>query len=131
MREYNRIMDEQEEQRAEELQARMDRQKNLMEKLQANVSQQAKAAGDNDAMRAKAQADEMDTHYAEAEKDGRKNEEKDLQNIQSQILEADTAEYNEIEREKLISKKMRNWEHRKEIEGQIQARSRQSVPDSG
>jgi hypothetical protein len=153
MREYNRIMDEQEEQRAEELQARMDRQKNLMEKLQANVSQQAKAAGDNDAMRAKAQADEMDTHYAEAErvkqtrlkqlrletqaylfkqmaeKDGRKNEEKDLQNIQSQILEADTAEYNEIEREKIISKKIRNFEHRKEIEGQMQHRARQSVPE--
>merc|ERR1719440_1683560 len=112
MKEYNRILDEQEEQRAEELANRMERQKSLMDKLQANVSQQAKAAGDNDAMRAKAQADEMDNHYAEAErvkqtrlkqlrletqaylfkqmaeKDGRKNEEKDLQNIQSQILEA-------------------------------------------
>merc|ERR1711990_589797 len=137
----------------EELANRMGRQKALMDKLQANVAQQAKESGDNDAKRAKMQQDEMDRHYAAAErvkqarlkqlrletqaylfkqmaeKDNRRNEEKDLQNIQSQILERDTEEYNEIEREKLISKKMRNWEHRKEIEGQIQARSRQSVPE--
>merc|ERR1719375_636256 len=153
MAEYNRILDEQEEQRAEELANRMERQKALMEKLQANVAQQAKDAGDNDAKRANMQADERDRHYAEAErikqerlkqlrletqaylfkqmaeKDSRKNDEKDLQNIQAQILERDTEEYNEIEREKLISKKIRNFEHRKEIEGQIHFRSKQSVPE--
>merc|ERR1719359_2223796 len=153
MKEYNRILDEQEEQRAEELSNRMERQKALMDKLQANVAQQAKDAGDNDANRAKAQADEADSHYAEAErvkqqrlkqlrletqaylfkqmaeKDNRKNEEKDLQNIQAQILERDTEEYNEIEREKLITKKIRNFEHRKEIEGQMVARAKQSVPE--
>lgn len=153
MKEYNRVLDEQEEQRAEELANRMGRQKALMDKLQANVAQQAKESGDNDAKRAKMQQDEMDRHYAEAErvkqarlkqlrletqaylfkqmaeKDGRKNEDKDLQNIQSQILERDTEEYNEIEREKLIAKKIRNFEHRKEIEGQIISRSKQSVPE--
>merc|ERR1740117_1251786 len=100
MKEYNRILDEQEEQRAEELANRMGRQKALMDKLQANVSQQNKAAGDNDALRAQLQADEQDQHYSEAErvkqsrlkqlrletqaylfkqmaeKDGRKNEDK-------------------------------------------------------
>merc|ERR1719401_2716915 len=153
MREYNRILDEQEEQRAEELANRMQRQKELMEKLQANVAQQAKESGDNDAKRAAAQQEEMDRHYAEAErvkqqrlkqlrletqaylfkqmseKDGKKNEEKELQNIQAQILERDTEEYNEIEREKIINKKIRNLEHRKEIEGQIQHRSMQRVPE--
>jgi len=153
MKEYNRILDEQEEQRAEELANRMAKQKILMEKLQANVQAQAAAAGDNDAKRANAQQDEMDRHYAEAErvkqqrlkqlrletqaylfkqmaeKDGRKNEDKDLQNIQSMILERDTEEYNEIEREKLVTKKIRNFEHRKEIEGQIVTRSKQSVPE--
>merc|ERR1719446_1591093 len=153
MREYNRILDEQEEARAEELANRMSRQKALMDKLQANVAQQAKDAGDNDAMRAQMQADEADRHYAEAErvkqqrlkqlrletqaylfkqmaeKDSRKNDEKDLQNIQAQILERDTEEYNEIEREKLVAKKIRNFEHRKEIEGQMMARSKQSVPE--
>merc|ERR1719253_2483607 len=153
MKEYNRILDEQEEQRAEELANRMERQKALMDKLQANVSQQAKDAGDNDAKRAQMQADESAKHYAEAEKikqerlkqlrletqaylfkqmaekDGRKNDEKDLQNIQAQILERDTEEYNEIEREKLVTKKIRNMEHRKEIEGQMAARAKQSVPE--
>lgn len=153
MAEYNRILDEQEEQRAEELANRMERQKSLMEKLQANVTAQAQAAGDNDAQRANAQAEEQDRHYAQAErikqerlkqlrletqaylfkqmsdKDGRKNEEKDLQNIQAQILERDTEEYNEIERDKIINKKIRNLEHRKEIEGQIQHRGKQTVPE--
>lgn len=153
IKEYNRILDEQEEQRAEELANRMARQKALMDKLQANVSQQAKEAGDNDAQRAQMQADEADKHYSEAErvkqgrlkqlrletqaylfkqmaeKDSRKNDEKDLQNIQAQILERDTEEYNEIEREKIVSKKIRNYEHRKELEQQILARSKQSVPE--
>merc|ERR1719375_1253273 len=96
---------------------------------QANVEQQAKEAGDNDAVRAQMQADEADKHYAEAErvkqqrlkqlrletqaylfkqmaeKDNRKNEDKELQNIQAQILERDTEEYNDIERQKMVDKK--------------------------
>jgi len=153
MKEYNRILDEQEEQRAEELANRMERQKSLMEKLQANVQQQAQESGDNDAKRAKAQQDEMDRHYSEAErvkqqrlkqlrletqaylfkqmqeKDGRGKEDKDLSNIQSQILERDTEEYNEIEREKLVAKKIRNFEHRQGLEAQIVQKSKQSVPE--
>merc|ERR1719408_299167 len=153
MAEYNRILDEQEEQRAEELANRMARQKALMDKLQANVAQQAKESGDNDAKRAQMQQDEMDRHYAEAErvkqqrlkqlrletqaylfkqmaeKDGRKNDDKDLQNIQAMILERDTEEYNEIEREKLVAKKIRNFEHRKELESQIVTNAKKSVPE--
>lgn len=153
MREYNRILDEQEEQRAEELASRMERQKQLMEKLQANVAQQAKDSGDNDAKRAAAQQEEVDRHYAEAErvkqqrlkqlrletqaylfkqmaeKDNKKNEEKELQNIQAMILERDTEEYNEIEREKIINKRLQLFDHRKEVEGQIQSRSMQRVPE--
>merc|ERR1719439_491957 len=131
----------------------MSRQKDLMDKLQDNVEKQQQESGDNDAMRANKQQDEMDRHFAEAErvkqarlkqlrmetqaylfkqmaeKDSRKNDEKDLQNIQAQILERDTEEYNKIEREKLVAKKIRNFEHRKEIEGQIESRSKQSVPE--
>jgi len=153
MREYNRILDEQEEQRAAELGNRMARQKELMDKLQGNVDKQKQEAGDNDAMRAAKQQEEMDRHYAEAErvkqsrlkqlkmetqaylfkqmaeKDGRGAEEKELQDIQAAILERDTQEYNEIEREKLINKKIRAYEHRKEIEAQIYQRSLQRVPE--
>jgi len=49
MRDYNRLLDEQDESRAEELAARMERQKMLMEKMQENVAAQAKESGDNDA----------------------------------------------------------------------------------
>lgn len=153
MREYNRILDEQEDQRAAELEERMARQKGLMDKLQDNVEQQKKESGDNDALRAAKQQDEMDRHYAEAErvkqnrlkqlkmetqaylfkqmaeKDGRGAEERELQDIQSAILQRDTEEYNEIEREKLINKKIRAYEHRKEIEAQIYQRSLQRVPE--
>lgn len=147
MREYNRILDEQEEQRADELAQRMDRQKSLMESLQANVAAQAKNAGDNDAQRAAAQQAEMDRHFFEAEstkmkrlkemkienqayltrqmaeKDGRKDEEKELQNIQAQILMADTEEYNQIERQKVIDRRMRNFDHRQDLEKQIMSKT--------
>merc|ERR1712157_444201 len=113
MKEYNRVLDEQEEQRAQELADRMARQKALMEKLQENVAAVQKGAGDNDAQRASAQQEEMDRHFFEAEslkqqrlkqlrlenqayllkqmeeKDGRCEEEKELQNIQAQILKRD------------------------------------------
>lgn len=43
------------------------RQNNLMSKLQANVDNKKKNAGDNDAARAAAQQEEMDRHFFEAE----------------------------------------------------------------
>jgi len=153
MKEYNRILDEQEEQRAEELASRMERQKSLMEKLQANVAAQAKDAGDNDAQRANAQQAEMDRHYFEAEKtkmqrlkqmklenqayllrqmgekDGRGEEERGLSNIQAQILDKDTEEYNHIERQKAVDKRLRNFDNRKELERQICTRAGQRAPE--
>merc|ERR1712151_898197 len=153
MREYNRILDEQEEQRAEEMANRMSRQKELMDKLQANVTAQAKDAGDNDAKRANLQQAEMDRHYFEAEKtkmqrlkqmrlenqayllrqmgekDSRKEEERTLANIQAQILEKDTEEYNEIERQKAIERRIRNFDNRQELERQITLRAGQRAPE--
>merc|ERR1719183_3358297 len=117
MKEHNRILDEQEEQRQEELNQRLARQGELMKKLQDNVAAVQKGAGDNDAQRALAQQEEMDRHFFEAEslkqgrlkqlrlenqayllkqmeeKDGRMEEDKELQNIQAMILQRDTQEY--------------------------------------
>lgn len=153
MKEYNRLLDEQEGQRAMELAARMERQSELMKKLQENVDSVKKGAGDNDAQRAALQAEEQDRHYFEAEsvkqnrlqqmrfenqayllkqmeeKDSRKNEEKYLQQIQAAILERDAEEYNAVEKQKVIDRKLRNLEHRKDIERQMEYRSRQSVPE--
>merc|ERR1719254_435335 len=123
MREYNRVLDEQEEQRQEELAQRLARQGELMQKLQANVAAVQKGAGDNDAQRALAQQEEMDRHFFEAEglkqqrlkqlrlenqayllkqmeeKDMRKEDDKQLTNIQAMILHKDTQEYNAIDKQ--------------------------------
>merc|ERR1712032_1379638 len=153
MKEYNRILDEQEEQKAEEMAKRMDRQKNLMEKLQANVQAQAKQSGDNDAVRAKMQQAEIERHYADAEqvkqkrlkqlrletqayqfkqmeeRGLRKQEEQELEGIQAQIIERDTEEYNQIEKQKAEEKKLRVFRHRQEVEGQIASRANRRVPE--
>lgn len=153
MREYNRILDEQEEQRAEEMSQRMARQAELMKKLEANVEGIKKGAGDNDAQRALAQADEQDKHFFEAEsvkqarlkqmrhenqaylmkqmseKGMRKDEERQLQAIQAAILERDSEEYTQIETQKVLDKKLRNMEHRKDVESQMAYRQKQTVPE--
>merc|ERR1711948_98497 len=67
MQEYNRILDEQEEQRAEEMQQRLERQNRLMTQLQVSVDQIQKQTRDNDVARATQQMEEMDRHFFEAE----------------------------------------------------------------
>jgi len=153
MKEYNRILDEQEEQRAGELAARMERQAELMKKLQDNADGAKKKAGDNDGNRAAAQQEEQDRHFFEAEavkqnrlaqmrlenqayllkqmeeKDGRKGEEKYLQHIQAMIFEKDGEEYQSIETQKIKDRKVRNLEHRKDIERQMEYKQRQAVPE--
>merc|ERR1712217_1017198 len=143
MKEYNRVLDEQEEQRAQELADRMQRQADLMSKLQENVAAVQKGAGDNDAQRANAQQEEMDRHFFEAEglkqqrlkqlrlenqayllkqmeeKDMRKEDDKQLTNIQAMILHKDTQEYNTIEKQKVTDRRIRNSEHQKELVKQI------------
>merc|ERR1719199_1573110 len=87
MKEYNRILDAQEQSRAAELEARMEKQRVLMEKMKENVVAQQQAKGDEDAMRAERQ---------KAEKDDKKRQALELKRLQASILEADTAEYMEM-----------------------------------
>lgn len=152
MREYNRVLDAQEAQRAAEMEARVQRQAMLMKKLQVSVLDVEKAAGDNDEQRATAQQEEQDRHFFEAEslkqrrlrelrfenqsylkkqmdeKEGRRQEERDIQGIQAAILERDSQEYGEIERQKVIDRRVRNLEHRKDIEKQMEHNLRQAAP---
>merc|ERR1712060_113589 len=152
LKEYARVLDEQEEQRAAEMQARLQRQNELMAKLQANVDGIKKGAGDNDAARANAQQEEMDRHFFEAEKvkqnrlqqmrlenqaylmkqmdekDARKEDERDLQNIQAQILIQDTNEYNQMEKDKVINRRRRLVEHSNDIKKQMVHKLAQSHP---
>merc|ERR1711907_240298 len=147
MKEYNRILDQQEEMRAQELQARMDKQKALMEKMKENVQKQ----GDEDARRAAKQKEEADARAIEmernkaaklkemrhdtqkflfkqmAEKDEKKEQALELKRLQASILEADTQEYMQMEKQKASDRRVRNIEHRIELEDQIADRAKEVV----
>jgi len=152
MHEYSRALDEQEEQRAREMQQRIERQNQLMAQLQDSVDDIRRGAGDNDAARARAQQEEMDRHFAEAEnvkqnrlkqlrlenqayllrqmedKDKRKDDDKELSDIQAMILARDTEEYNEVERQKVLDRKKRMLDHSKDIKRQMAYKLAQSAP---
>jgi len=147
MKEYNRILDQQEELRAQELQARMDKQKALMEKMKENVQKQQQKKGDEDARRANKQKEEADARAIEmernkeaklkemrhdtqsflfkqmAEKDEKKGQALELKRLQASILEADTQEYMQMEKQKFHDRRVRNIEHRIELEAQIADRA--------
>merc|ERR1711937_941576 len=151
MKEYNRILDQQEEMRAQELQARMDKQKALMEKMKENVQKQQKKKGDEDARRAAKQKEEADQRAIEmernkeaklkemrhdtqaflfeqmAEKDEKKGQALELKRLQASILEADTQEYMQMEKQKSHDRRMRNVEHRVRLEEQIAWRAKNNV----
>jgi len=152
MGDYNRVLDEQEAQRAAELEARLQRQAMLMKKLKSNVLDVEKAVGDSDGQRAAAQQEEQDRHFFEAEalkqrrlkelrhenqtylvkqmeeREGRRQEDRDIQAIQAAILERDSQDYGEIERQKVIDRRVRNLEHRKDIERQMEHNLLQAAP---
>merc|ERR1719428_2810367 len=149
MKEYNRILDQQEEMRAQELQARMDKQKALMEKMKENVQKQQKKKGDEDARRAQKQKEEADQRAIEmernkeaklkemrhetqsflfkqmAEKDEKKEQALELKRLQASILEADTQEYMQMEKQKSQDRRVRNIDHRIELEDQIAERAKE------
>merc|ERR1719428_2695718 len=61
------------------------------------------------------------------EKNGRKDDEKQLQMIQAAILRSDTEEYNDIERRKEEMKRVMAEEHAKEVTKQIEWKRAQKV----
>ncbi|CAK9032685.1 unnamed protein product [Durusdinium trenchii] len=149
IKEYNRILDEQEEAKAKELQERMERQAQLMKKLQDNVSNIKQESGDADATRARAQQEEQDRHYFEAEamkqqrlkqmrlenqayllkqmqeRDSRKDDDKYLTDIQAQIMERDAQEFNAVEKQKVVDRRERSVAYQKEILKQMEWKAAQ------
>merc|ERR1719316_2072955 len=132
-----------------ELQARMDKQKALMEKMKENVQKQQKKKGDEDARRAAKQKEEADQRAIEmernkeaklkemrhetqqflfkqmAEKDEKKEQALELKRLQASILEADTQEYMQMEKQKSVDRRVRNIDHRIELEDQIAVRAQE------
>lgn len=148
MREYNRILDQQESQRASELEHRLLRQKELMEKMQENVVRQQQAKGDEDARRALRQREEADTRAVEMErnkadklqqmrletqdflfaqmeeKEERKMRAGQLKNLQAKILEEDTKEYIGLEERKNNDRRRQLLEHRLDLDDQMKRKTK-------
>lgn len=152
IKDAQKAMEKQEEQRQAEMNARIEKQNNLMKSLQDNMDGIKKETGDNDAQRANAQQDEMDRHFFEAEsmkqsrlkamrlenqsyllkqmdeKNGRKAEDNELTAIQARILQHDSDEYADLEKQKVDNRRKLLVENRKEVERQMAIKLQQSVP---
>merc|ERR1712216_33743 len=143
MREYNKILDQQEASRAEELEMRIARQKLLMDKMKETVQKQQSNANAEDARRALKQKEEADARAIEMErnkeaklrqmrletqdflfaqmdeKEGRKEQAYELKRLQAHILDADTKEYGEMEKARALERKRQNVEHKIELDAQM------------
>merc|ERR1712178_493445 len=62
-----------------------------------------------------------------AEKDEKKEQALELKRLQASILEADTQEYMQMEKQKSQDRRVRNIEHRIELEDQIAGRAKEVV----
>merc|ERR1711937_809343 len=60
-----------------------------------------------------------------AEKDEKKEQALELKRLQASILEADTQEYMQMEKQKSQDRRIRNIEHRVELEEQIAERAKE------
>merc|ERR1719181_1798672 len=143
MKEYNKILDQQEATRAEELEMRIGHQKILMDKMKETVQKQQGDKNLEDARRALKQKEEADARAIEMErnkeaklrqmrletqdflfaqmeeKEGRKGQAYELKRLQAHILDADTKEYTEMEKARAIERRRQNVEHRIELDEQI------------
>merc|ERR1711977_201551 len=102
MKEYNRILDQQEEADARAIE--MERNKEAKLKEMRHDTQKF-------------------LFKQMAEKDEKKGQALELKRLQASILEADTQEYMQMEKQKSQDRRSRNIEHRIELEDQIADRA--------
>jgi len=141
-----RLQEEKAEKLALEAAEREAHQKKMIAAMEDQMTQQAEAAGKEDALRARAQREEaekrasaIDTlknqklkemrHETQnflfqqmAEKESRAVEKETIKNLQAAVYKADEEEYNDAEAQKVIDRKARNMKNRAELEKQIEAR---------
>merc|ERR1712185_483178 len=111
--------------------------------MKENVIKQQQAKGDEDAIRAQRQKEEADARAVEmernkraklqsmrqdtqsflfkqmAEKDNKKRQALELKRLQASILEADTKGYLDMESRKTLDRRVKNVEHRLDLEHQV------------
>jgi len=146
MKQQNKLMEEQDKAKAAEKEARMARQKALMERMKKTVMAQAQAKGQEDEIRAAKQKEEADLRAMEnalikqtklkelrcdirdyqltqiAIKSENKQSALELKKLQANVLKNDSAQYTATEAKKVLTKKLRNYEHQKELQKQILAK---------
>lgn len=121
----------------------MEKQKKLLEKMKQTVMAQAEAKGQEDEIRAAKQKEEADLRALEASllkqkkleelrhsnrdyilkqmqsKTERKQQALELKKLQANVLTDDTAAYDAAEKKKVEARKLKNFEHQKELQAQI------------
>eukprot|EP00397_Hematodinium_sp_SG-2012_P015207 GEMP01015480.1.p1 GENE.GEMP01015480.1~~GEMP01015480.1.p1 ORF type:complete len:522 (+),score=158.17 GEMP01015480.1:45-1610(+) len=144
-----RLMEEREAKRQAEIVERDKRQKTLIEQMKTEVQTAQNAQGKEDAIRAKQQLDEvndmareMETQKSKklvelrhqtqdylfmqmAEKDTKKIKALELKELQADVLKQDADEFKVAEEEKNLQRRLRNLEHRVQLENQIQEKHSQ------
>jgi hypothetical protein len=147
MKEYNKMLDAQDDRKKVEAAQRREKQVELAEKMKVIVAQQNASKGDLDQQLATRQKEEADARavaciqYKEdrlremrmqnqaflfqqmAEKEERKQNEKDLKKLQADILEAETKSFLEIEKQRSKARRQKNVAHRMDLEDQIQVKA--------
>merc|ERR1712194_575252 len=148
MKEYNRAMEKQEKKREQEKEARLERQKQLLERMKETVQAQAQAKGQEDEIRAAKQKEEADARALanSLEKQMKlqvlrcetrdfqlcqiqnRNEKKqnvlELKKLQAGVLEEDTANYDAAEKKKVEAAKLKQYKHQAELQEQIKEKER-------
>lgn len=154
MKEYNKVLDAQDDKRKKEAEVRKEKQVELSEKMKVIVAQQQATKGDLDqqlANRQKAEADARAVaalqHKEErlremrhanqaflfqqmAEKQDRRNADKEMKQLQAEILEAEMASYLQIEKQRSQDRRSKNVEHRLELQSQIAQRKAEPGRDA-
>jgi len=144
IKESNELIEKREREREAEMNHRVERQKLLMKKMEENVIKTIQAKADDDNHRALQQQAERDVRQMEiekfkkeklekmrqemletlneqiAEKKERKKEENEMKELHAQILQADTAEFQEYENRRRELQKKIYRKYREQLRDQIQ-----------
>ncbi len=143
LREYHDMIEKQEAERQNELSRRIERQKQLIKRMEEGVLKTIQAKSNDDNVRALKQQAEMDARAIEIEKykterlrqlkeemtstlkkqiedkDKRRREEDELRKIHARILHKDATSFDEAEAEKLRARKDRLKKYQEQLKEQI------------
>eukprot|EP00397_Hematodinium_sp_SG-2012_P017352 GEMP01017741.1.p1 GENE.GEMP01017741.1~~GEMP01017741.1.p1 ORF type:complete len:488 (+),score=140.31 GEMP01017741.1:93-1556(+) len=146
VRKYNEMMEKQDKAKKAELEGRMDRQKRRVEKMEESVMNVVKKKDGEAAERADFQRKDMEQRLMELElnkaaklcklkldtqkfllqqmqeHDANKQQQRDMKEKQGQILEADSQEFDGIRKQEVETRRLRNLQHRLELQQQIEDR---------